>query len=383
MIRPSVVALLTLSLILAGVVSCTSPTEPEPEIKIGVIAYTVGDSQICCGTPTLHTVELIEQEVNSNGGLNVNGKMHRVTVIVEGTDNTPEQVVAAAKRLINQENVVAIIGPQHSGEAIPVGEVAEGSRIPMISPMSTNARTTRDRPYVFRVGFLDELQGRTLAKFAFEEISSRRAAVLYNIAKPYSHGLADIFKQTFTDMGGEIVSFESYTTGQSDFSDQLGKIHRQKPDLLFLPNHNSDVLIQGPQARKLGISAVFLGSDGWDETELAGLSEFDGSYKSAHWSESIDSKSNRLFISEYRRLHDEDPNNTAALTYDAFGMIFDAIELMGKADPESIKEGLYRLPPYWGLSGIIDFSDTGDPEKNVVILNFRDGKVFFHRMFSP
>jgi len=383
MIRPSAFVVLSLSILLAGTVSCSRPLDPEPEIRIGVIAYTVGDAQICCGTPTLHAAELAEQKINIDGGVDVNGKMNRVAVIVEGTDNTPEQVVAAAKRLINQENVVAIIGPQHSGEAIPVGEVAESSRIPMISPMSTNSKTTQGRPYVFRIGFLDELQGRTLARFAFEEISSRRAAVLYNIAKPYSRGLADIFKQTFTDLGGEVVSFESYTTGQDDFDDQLRAIKQQKPDLLFLPNHNSDVLIQGPQARKLGIGAAFLGSDGWDETELAGLSEFDGSYKSAHWSESINSKSNRLFLSEYRQLHDEDPNNTAALTYDAFGMIIEAIKLMGKADPQSIKEGLYRLSPYWGLSGVIDFNDTGDPEKNVVILNFKDGKILFHRMFSP
>ena len=73
----------------------------------------------------------------------------------------------------------------------------------------------------------------------------------------------------------------------------------------------------------------------------------------------------------------------AALTYDAFGMLFQVIESQGKADPESIRNGLTIISQYEGVTGMMEYKGTGDPIKSAVILQIRNGKFTFYTLASP
>lgn len=374
--------MLLLSLVLIGVLAAC---DRQPgELRVGVIAYLSGEAAEVSGQPTVKAAQLAVQAVNDAGGLDVGGRKYKVVLLIEDVEPKPEMAVAAARKLIYQDDVAVIVGPQYSGDAIPVARVAEEAHIPMISPMSTNPATTAGKRYVFRVGFVDDFQGQLVARFAREQLGAQTAAVLYDVASAYNAGIAQVFKQAFQEAGGQVVAFEIYTSDSADdFGQQLARIRASRAELLFLPNYPQDVTLQVQQAGQMGIDAAIVGSDSWDPALFAALPEFDGTFCSRHWHPDIANEQARAFIAAYRQAFDEDPKNTAALTYDAFGLLFRAIQSQGRTDPESIRNGLYSLGPYTGVSGTIEYRDTGDPVKSAVVVQIKDGEVVFYTLVNP
>jgi branched-chain amino acid transport system substrate-binding protein len=359
--------------------ACTSKTSqepvPEPEIKIGVIVYTDQEVE---RISTVNASDMAVEEINAGEGLTIQGQKYKVTMLREDVRaSVPEESVAAVQRLINQHDVVAVIGPQYSSDAIPAGEIAEISGIPLISPISTNPRTTLSRKYVFRMGFLDEFQARIAAIFIRSELQALRAAVVYNVADPYSRGLAEVFKTQFEEVDGQVVAFESYFTNDDDLSGQLTRVREKQPEVLYLPSFSRETERIAIKAREMRIDAILVGGDGWDRTAFSRMPEFEGSYLTAHYSDQIRSKKNRKFVERYWEKYGLIPGDTAALTYDAFHLIYAAIKHQGRADPASIRDGLYAMGPNEGVGGYIDFVENGDPVKGVVILQLNDGAVNF------
>lgn len=374
---------ITLTLLLfATLAACTMPGSPaqgEP-IRIGVIVAEAPNSSNV--TSTLHAAELAASEINE-AGLMIQGKVHRVEVITRVIENTPEEAVAAAQQLINQERIVTLVGPQRSSNAIPVSELAQQAGIPMISPASTNPATTLDKPFVFRVAFLDPYQGQSMARFAYEALGARRAGVLYDIANDYNRGVAELFKAAFEGLGGEVVAFESYTSDQESYEAQLARIAEAAPEVLLLPNFSQDLLRQVPVAREMGIEATFLGSDSWNPSRLEGHPEFVGAYATHHWHVDVDREKSRTFVAAYRSRFQDDPLNVTALTYDAFQLIFEAIRSQDSAQPAAIQQGLAAIQEFEGVTGKMSFDENGDPIKSVVILQMEDGSTRLHQIIEP
>ena len=375
-----ILPMIAVLLVFAG---CSKAPAPMPEIRIGATAYVDKEGGRTEGVLTERAALLAAREINEAGGLEVDGVKHKVVVVFEGYIDTPENAVSVVQRFINQENVVAIVGPQASRNAIPAGAIAEASRIPMICPLSTNPKTTQDRKYVFRMSFLDDFQGRAMAHFAFRELEKKRGAVLYDIANPYSRNIASLLKESFEQAGGKIVSYQSYITNEKDFSDQLEDVRKQGAEVLLLPNRSGDVGLQAVQAHRIVPDILLLGTDSWNRKAFKDLPEFDGTYMAAHWSNGHTSAIAQAFVKSYQDAYDELPTDTPALTYDAFQLLFKAIQSVGSVEPESIQRSLYELGPYEGVTGTTDFIDSGDPVKSVTILKFEGGEVLFHKTVTP
>ena len=233
-------------------------------VRVGVIAELTGDIP-AVGASCKNAAEMAVQEINAAGGLDIGGKKYKIELYIEDNAGKADQSAAAAQKLITQQNVAAIIGPNASRYAIPAAEVAESSKVVLISPWSTNPKTTvvektgESKKYVFRAAFIDPFQGRVVAKFALDSLKATKAAVLYDVASDYNKGIAEFFKQTFEENGGTVVAFETYTTNDKDFSAQLTKIKSAEPDVIFLPNYYSEVPLQIQQAHRLNITVPFLG----------------------------------------------------------------------------------------------------------------------------
>jgi branched-chain amino acid transport system substrate-binding protein len=366
-------------LLLAG---CAPKEETVPQIKVGVIAPLTGSIPVV-GQSTKNAAELAVKEVNEAGGLDVGEQKMEIALFIEDNEDKEESAVSAAQKLINQSSVVAIIGPQASRNAIPASTIAENARIPMISPWSTNPDTTAGKRYIFRVAFIDPFQGRVMARFAIEELGAREAAALYDVASAYNKGIAEIFKQVFEEAGGQVVAFETYTTGEEDFRAQLTTIRDSGADVLFLPNYYNEVPLQVQQAHELGVEATIIGSDAWGQLTDKDMADMEGLFFSTHYAADIASDVAQEFINKYKAAYGEVPDDVAALTYDAFGMLFRSIESQSKADPESIRNGLTTISQYEGVTGMMEYKGTGDPVKSAVILQIRNGKFTFYTLASP
>jgi branched-chain amino acid transport system substrate-binding protein len=368
------------SVVLCGFVLTASCTRPPEEIRIGVIATTGVELML---SSTLNAVEMVRSDLEEEGGLLVDGRKHSVRFVIERIEGgVPEQAVAAASRLINQESVVAIIGPDFSIDAIPVGEVAERASIPLISPLSSHPRTTAGRKYVFRVAFLDSFQARGMARFCVRDLKARKIAVLYNVANPYSRGIAEVFRTTVLMEEGMIVAFEKYTTEETDFSEQLNRIKKSDPEILYLPNFFQEVGPIAVQARKIGIGAILVGGEAWYREKFAQRPQFEGSYMTAHWTSDMPDERSREFLKEYQTRFGRVPEDGAALTYDGIQLLLSAITSQKRIDSESIRDGLYALGPYEGVTGTIDYIDDGNPQREAVVLRFEGGNVRFVRKIA-
>ena len=360
-------------------------------IRIGAIAELTGDMP-AVGASFKNAAEMAVNEINDTGGLDIGGQKYLVELFMEDNAGKADQSASAAQKLITQQNVVAIIGPNASRYAIPASEIAESSKVTLITPWSTNPKTTLDantgepKRYVFRACFIDAFQGRVIAKFALNDLKAKTAAVLYDVASDANVGQAEFFKQTFEASGGQVVAFETYTTGDKDFSAQLTKIKDAAPDVIFLPNYYSEVPLQIEQALRLGINVPFLGSDAWTSGDLLGLcgANCDGYYVTAHYAADAATPAAVKFIEEYKAAYGNAPDDVAALTYDAFGLLWTALRNAGQIDRQAVRDALAKIPSYEGVTGTMQFQEgSGDPIKSAVILQIRDGAFHWFANANP
>jgi len=253
--------LLTTLLLTGLAIMLAIPAMASQTIKIGFNIPMTGDIPEV-GEGSKNAAEMYLADINSAGGLEVGGKKYMLEFVYMDNESKADSAVNAALKLIEQEEVVAIIGPNSSKQAVPAGGTANENRVPMISPWSTNPATTLDRPWVFRAAFLDPFQGPVIADFAAKKFGAKTAAVLFDVENDYSVGLAEVFKSAWESKGlGPVVAYESNGTKDQDYSAQLTTIIAAKPDFIFVPENYNQVALIIPQARDLGYKGPFMGSD--------------------------------------------------------------------------------------------------------------------------
>jgi len=375
-------ALLLLVLALVGALSACKAAAPA-EIKIGVNAEITGGIPVV-GASCKNAAEMAAKEVNDAGGLQVGGKKYKIVLQIEDNEDKAESAAAVAQKL-NTAGVLVHIGANASRNAIPAATVCEDAKLPMISPWSTNPKTTSGRKYVFRACFIDDFQGVVAAKFAINDLKASTAAVLYDVASEYNKGIAEIFKRTFEESGKQVLAFETYTTGDKDFSAQLTKIKATNADVLFLPNYYSEVPLQVQQARKLGYQGTCFGSDSWGNLEIITLcgADCEGLFFTTHYASDIATPKAQAFIKGYEQAYGKTPDDVAALTYDSFGLAFQAIQAAGKIDRQAVRDALASITKYEGVTGVMQFKGTGDPVKSAVIIQIKGGKFTYFTSAAP
>jgi len=375
-----------MSMVLVGCKSSVGLTIP-----IGLNAELTGDIP-AVGASCKNAALMAVKEINDAGGLDIGGKKYTINLFIEDDGGKADQSVSVTQKLISQDSVVAVIGPNASRYALPAAAIAESSKVLMISPWSTNAQLTIDpktrqpMKYVFRACFTDSFQGQVVAKFAMNTLGAKKAAVLYDVASDYNKGIADVFKATFESLGGQVVGFETYTTGDKDFSGQLTKIKQSNPNVIFLPNYYNEVPLQIQQAHRLGITVPFLGSDSWGSQELIKLGgkEVEGDYFSTHYAPDIATPVAKKFVAAYTTAYGSVPDDVAALTYDSFGLLFEALKTAGKVDRQAVRDAMAGIAHYEGVTGNLQFKEgSGDPIKSAVILQIKNGKFVYFATANP
>lgn len=382
-------SILVLVVMLLGILMTACQPAGPTTIKVGLNAELTGGIPVV-GESCKNAAELAVKEINDAGGLEVGGQTYMIELLVEDNEDKAESAAAAAQKLVTA-NVLAMIGPNASRNAIPSSVVAESSKLVMISPWSTNPKTTiveatgAPKQFVFRAAFIDDFQGVVAAKFAMEQLNTAKPAVLYDVASEYNKGIAEVYKRTLEENGITVVSFETYTTGDKDFSAQLTKIKDAGADSLFLPNYYSEVPLQVQQARKVGFTGGILGSDSWGNQELISLcgADCDGLFFTTHYAADIATPKAQAFIKAYESGYGKTPDDVAALTYDSFGMLFQAIQTAGSIDRQAVRDAVASITLYEGVTGNMQFKGTGDPIKSAVILQIKDGKFTYFSTANP
>ena len=385
--------LLVVAILVVGLALSPCAWAKAKTIKVGINAPITGDIPKV-GEGSKYAAEMWLEDIKAAGGLDVGGEKVMVEIVIEDNESKPESAAKAATKLITEDEVLAIVGPQASSQAIPAGEMANNYGTPMISPWSTNPDTTKDRPFVFRGCFLDPFQGPVVANFIKDEFGFQKAAVLYDIASDYPKGLAEVFKEAWEKLNGagSVVAFESFTTKDADFSSQLTNIINSGAQFLFTPQYYNEVALIVQQAQELGFKGPIVGSDSWGSAEtvkLCGEACY-GLFFSTHYAAAGATGATKEFIERYEKKYGYTPDDVGALTWDALRIVQTAIENTGKLtgdlekDRVAVKDALAKIKEFDGITGKMTFTPDGDPIKCAVIVRISEkGEFEFYKSACP
>lgn len=376
-------AVLTLSL-LAGCSSGTEQTSSSTDtdvIKIGVFEPMTGSSA-AGGQMTVEGIKLanaIRPEVL--------GKKVELVIV----DNRSDKVEAAnaVTRLIEKDGVVAIIGSYGSSLSMAAGDIVKEKKVPAVGCSPTNPLVTLNNDYYFRVCFIDPFQGTVMANYAVKELGAKTAAVIQDVTQDYSVGLSKYFIDAFKKLTGDensIVEISSYNSGDQDFTAQLTNVQAKNPDVIFAPGNYGECALLIKQARDMGINIPILGGDTWESPEFLSIggNAVEGAVFSTHFTaEAPVTSASEEFLAKYKEEYDKEANAFAALGYDAYMVILDAIERAGSYDPQAIRDALSQTKDFEGVTGYITLDENGDAVKSAVIKQVQSGEFVYLTTVEP
>jgi branched-chain amino acid transport system substrate-binding protein len=376
--RAFLCCLLIVSLALVG---CAGGGAKNDTIKIGWFGPLTGDTALW-GQAELDTVKMMFEDYNAAGGIQVGNKKMKLEVIGYDDKGDSTEAVNVAKRLVSQDKVVAIVGPQGSGEAIPIAPIANEGKVPVVATTATNPKVTVTEAgavnaYMFRACFTDPYQGAVAATYAYNQLGKRKAAIFMTVDDAYSAGLSEFFKQSFTKLGGEVVAEVSFTSGEKEFRAPLTKIKASNPDVIFSPNYYTDVALSAKQARELGIKQVMLGGDGWPSENLISLAgnALEGCFFVNHLD--FNDPTVADFKNAYKAKYNKNAELNSYMVHDAVIMVVDAIQRAKSIKSVDIQKALTTCDVQ-GVTGHIKIGPNHDPvNKDAAIIKIVGKEMLF------
>ena len=365
------------------------PDAPTPTtdatLKIGVIQSSHSYTTFSQGAETARV------QINERGGV-LGMQVEFITrdnQPVAGELPTAEASISAAKDLIEMENVFALLGPVRSTMAVEVGPIAQHAQRLML-PGSSGSNVPEAGDYIFLITVPNPFQGKVMASFAMDpdELGATTAATLYEADDNYSIDLVQAFEAAFQDIGGQIVHRGSYAAGNTNFTALLTEIHEATPDVIFCPGVQPEVPLLINEARKLGITATFLGGSAWDDREwflrtLEDNSVLDGSYYPTNFSVATQDADVQEFVSGYTALFGNPPDGIAASGYDAMRLLARAIEAAGSLDRVAVRDAFAAVNGYKGATTISHYDENRHPVKSLTLQTISGGQVKHYKVVEP
>lgn len=374
------------TLVFVFVILFSLPAFAANTIKIGEIATVTGDFA-AYGVAEVESVKMAVNEINAAGG--ILGK--KIELIVYDCRTRNEDMVNAARRLVQQDKVTAVIGPSGSGLCIAASPIFNQGKVAHLGTLPTNPKVTVDekgkvKPYNFRICFLDPYQGKMLSIFAVKDLKAKKAAILYDVASDYSHGLREFFKKDFLASGGKIVADEGHRGEDVDFRAQLTKIKLANPDVLVFPTMGKCLPLAVKQAREMGMKQPIIGGDGYGDFmwEIAGKEAM----KNTFWVSHVDKADPRLkeFFAKYKKQTGTECQEfmNAVMAYDCVYWLKNAIERAGTDNPVKVREALEKTKNLKLMHATLTMDEFHNPkDKDGIILEAKDGKAVFYKVIKP
>jgi ABC-type transport system substrate-binding protein len=299
---------------------------------------------------------------------------HEVELQAEDDGCSAEGGQTAATRIASDPDVVAVVGHSCSSSCTPAAPIYNDAGITMISPSCTAPALTGAATHVpsfLRTAHNDNVQGRVMAEFVYNELGLRTAATIHD-GSPYAEQLQQVFADVFTELGGTITAQEAVNVGDTDMRPVLTSIATGSPELLYYPIFTAEGGFVTSQAKEVaGLeNTILAGADGMispDFLNAAGEAA-EGMYISGpNLAFTGDKYAN--FVAAHEAEYGEPPISAFhAHAYDAANMIFDAIEQVAQTDADgntvigrqALREALYATAGFDGITGKLTCNENGD-----------------------
>jgi len=344
-------------------------------IRIGVAAPFTGNlaaygDNIKAGT------SLMLKEINDAGGIN-----GQKIELVWGDDLCqPKDAGTVGSKFAADKSIVAVIGHLCSSATLAAMPIYVRAGLPALSPTSTNP-TIGDvgKGWFFRNCYTDDFQGKYLASYVVPKLLGKNKVAIFYENNDYAIGLKDSFMAGARSAGVNVTGAEAYMTGTTDFTPQLTKLLRDKPEAIFLCGYHPEGALIAGQGRKLGFSGPFFGADGIDNEDYIkiGGKAAENTYCTVPFLAASASPAGKAFAKQYKKAYGRDVDWMSANAYDCLGILAHVIGKVG-ADRKKIRDGLAAINSeatgYKGVTGLTYFDKKGDCSKPAFVKLVKDGK---------
>ena len=340
-------------------------------LKVGVVMPMTGHMSTY-GEESWNGMKLAMEELKQEG--------FDWELILKDEKSSKAEADNQAKFLIENEGVHVVLGSVASSNTKQIALVARESEVPLITPASTNDQLTIEGgPFVSRICFKDSWQGAVLANFAISQ-GWKNAVAVVDKAQVYSTGLARNFAKVFEGTG-RTVSYEYYTTEDTDFANTVTNVASKKPDVIFISGYYAQAGPMIRQGKEKWAGVPVIAGDGLDSPDLIGLVGDTNAeiYMSSHFAADAPDPKVRSFAARYEKEFGKPPGAMAALGYDVLFVLADAVRRCDDPqDPDALAQAIRETKNVSCITGNIDLT-TPDrtPIKDAVIVKV-EGRLKFH-----
>ncbi len=356
-------------------------------IKIGVVLPMTGGIS-AFGKMTWEGIEIAHKMMPTVAGNDI-----KLVLLDNRSDKT--EAANAVARAIDKEKVAAVLGEVASSHSLAGGAVAEEKHTPMLSSASTNPLVTQGKKYVSRVCFIDPFQGGAAAVFAYKKLGAKTAVVFTDIQQDYSVGLTNYFMKAFRKLGGRAQPV-FYNTGDQDFTAQISTALAFKPDIIVITGYYPEAALISRQARQLGYKGYIMGGDGLEAPELISIGgkAVEGVYLTTHFhAKAAATPMTKKFVEMYEKKYNKEPSALAALGFDDYLIMVNAMERVLKANPDlvndlqafrdAVAKEIRNTKDFEGATGKITIDKNGNAIKSVIVDVVKNGKFDFAGIVNP
>jgi len=320
-----------------------------------------------------------------------------VKLIIRDSKGNADDARRAVEELVEEEKVVAIIGPLISEVAEAAARTAQEKEVPLVA-LSKKSGLPDIGNYVFRNFLTNRQQTATLARYAIKELGLKRFAILYP-EDAYGDELMNLFWSEVTLLGGEIVGIEGYGEGQWDFGKEIKHLvgmdktnekaeeekaeqEKLRPvidfDAVFIPDNYEKAGQIAPQLVYNDVENVrLLGTNSWHSDKLVEIgSEYvrDAVFTSGFYAEST-RESTLAFASEFEAAFGSRPGTLEAMAYDATSMVVKLIKEGRSPSRVEMRDNLYSYKDYDGVTGLTSVTPSGDMDKELFVLTVKNDEI--------
>lgn len=354
----------------------TAAASGEP-IKIGFFSPLTSASASADGESTLNSAKLAVKNINDQGGL-----LGRKVELVSYDDALDtNQAVSIAEKLTTKDGVVAIVSGSYSGPTRVAAPIIQAAGIPMVSAYAVHPDVVNAGDYIFAQSFTGQVQGKAGAVLAVDKLKAKRISIIA-VDLDYGSELSNSFMDYAKAHGAEIVSYDKVAMSDNEFTSIITKLKEDvKPDLIYMANYYAHAAEIMKQCKTLGLDVPIIGTEGvdsWQFLETAGKNA-DGLYLTTNMDRDTKDPNTQKYMKEYRDTYHKEPDMVGASAYDAFQVIFKAVETAGTTDPAAIKDAIASLKNFDTVTGtLLYYTSNGEAAKPVQIQMIKDEAYHYY-----
>ena len=345
------------------------------------------------GIPVHNGAKLYIDQLNANGGIN-----SKTIKVLEYDDKADGIETVNAFNLAMDNGITAVIGSVLTGATIALSDATYEVNMPQITASATAAGVTMIDPEdenseirtnVFRSCFIDPFQGEKMADYAYNKLGAKTAGILFETGNDYSEGLKDAFVEKAAELGLEVVATEAFATGDKDYKAQMTNIASKNPDVVFCPIYYGEAGLAITQGRQAGITATFLGGDGFGGIkDYASPEDLEGTVYCSGYAPGTESVAQ--FEADYQATYGEPvPNMFAPLAYDAAMLMCNALKSAEDAGltagtdeyKQAVIDALAANDGTEGITGSYTFDPYNNPIKSAAMIQLQGGEEKFTELY--